>query len=111
MRAILFICVLFFCNQISAQNCATDSVCVKENKQSQDCKKVVRDFFFLDIEAIGSEYDMIYDYLYPDSVIAVREDKFFQVNVHTGEGKLIESRRYHGESPKSRRGIPLSRRL
>lgn len=110
MRVLFFICVLFFYNQISAQDCATDTVCVKKVSQSPDCEKDSRDFFYLDVEAIGSEYDMIYDYIYPDYVIAVREDKFYKINVHTYEVKLIESKRYHGESPRGGREFYPSRK-
>jgi hypothetical protein len=110
MRVLFFICVLFFYNQISAQNCVADTVCVKKVTQSSDCEKDSRDFFYLNVEAIGSEYDMIYDYIYPDYVIAVREDKFYKINVHTYEEKLIESKRYQGESPRGGREFYPSRK-
>lgn len=75
-----------------------DVISVKNFEQSPKHnaeQKAVRDsvysgwFFEHLIITIESNYDVILDYVYPDSVVARRSDEYFLVNVYTGEEKRI----------------------
>ncbi len=92
MRKLLFLCMLFFCGQIAAQEIRTDSVTVKE--KSEEKKDTLSSRFLLDLlmNSLETEYDVILDYVLPDSFIAYRNNKYIMVNAFTGEERVIATR-------------------
>ena len=81
--------MLLFCGQIAAQEVCTDSVQVSSEKT--DKEQEFDRMFMLNmlVTTLGSEYDVILDYVLPDSFIAKRCDECYIVNALTGEEKLL----------------------
>ena len=82
-------CVLFFCNQISAQDCSSDSISAVKNQKVSD-EKLQPFIFHLFVMLVEPNYDYISDYVYPNSVIAVKERNHYIVDIRTGEEHLIK---------------------
>lgn len=89
MKQLLIICALFFCNQISAQDCPTDSVAAVEKQEASD-ERLSQTLFHLSVMLIEPDYEYITDYIYPTSVVAVLGRNRYIVDIRTGEKHLID---------------------
>ncbi|MBR1904352.1 MAG: hypothetical protein IJ824_04145 [Alphaproteobacteria bacterium] len=92
----LLLLALWLCSlQLSAQNVSADSVDVSSDVSTKvtasDSISVFVSNLILDmmLQMTGSDYDMIYDRIAPDIVIAQRCGEFFEVNIITGEARLL----------------------
>ncbi len=82
--------MLFFCNQIAAQDCSTDSVATVEKQKTSE-ENLSLTLFHLSVMMFEPEYDYISDFVYPNTIIAVRENHYFMIDVYTGEERLVEN--------------------
>ncbi|MBQ7633890.1 MAG: hypothetical protein IJS88_07250 [Alphaproteobacteria bacterium] len=92
MRLLFFICVLFFCNQISAQGCCSaDSIFVEKEQMTSSVRDVPIPshlFFELCVDSIEGDYDIVYRCFYPRYILASLGEKYLLVDVFTG-GEIV----------------------
>lgn len=93
-KVLLLLAVLFFCGQITAQKVRKDSISISEKSAAEAIKHSLDSLFWLHlfVTALESDYDFVCDYILPDSFIAYRNCKYLQVNVWTGEERVIVAR-------------------
>ena len=96
----LLILVVGLCGlQFSAQGVEADSVEVSATVKTSDSVSAPTSCLLLEmmLQSIEDDYDMIWDRIAPDVVIALRCNEFFAVNIMTGEEHLLP---HYGEDEK-----------
>ena len=69
----------------------TDKVDSCQTAQATD-RAVPGSFLFeMQVRLIESDYDVLYEHIYPHSILASRGAKYFVVNIITGEEKCVKS--------------------
>ena len=97
MKKLLLLAVGLCGLQFSAQGVEADSVEVSATVKTSDSVSAPTSCLLLEmmLQSVEDDYDMIWDRIAPDVVIAQRCGEFFEVNIMTGEEHLLP---HYGEN-------------
>ncbi len=90
MKKILLFTMLFYANQLWAQNTVSSITRYTDNDLVQsDSLFMQRHLFEMMVAAVETEYDAVFDYIYPNKILASRADKYYIRDVTSCDEQVL----------------------
>ncbi|MBQ9271354.1 MAG: hypothetical protein IJ218_03720 [Alphaproteobacteria bacterium] len=93
MKKILLFTMLFYANQLWAQNAVSSITSYTDNDLVQsDSLFMQRHLFEMMVAAVETEYDAVFDYIYPNKILATRSGKYYIRDVTTYDERIVTTK-------------------